>query len=96
MLGQGVVPVLLLTMDGHVRPIGRSGCRSWGVSVVYRLARGLHVSLGRGSKLRGSGALMTSRGLGRDGKILPEALISPETSPQSSSGMKFVIRVASD
>jgi hypothetical protein len=30
MLGQGMVPVLLLTMHGHVRPIGGSECRGWG------------------------------------------------------------------
>jgi hypothetical protein len=30
MLGQGMVPVLLLTVHGHVRPIGGSGCRGWG------------------------------------------------------------------
>jgi hypothetical protein len=36
-----------------------------GVPVAHRLARGLHVSLGRGeSKPRGLGALMTPRGLG--------------------------------
>jgi hypothetical protein len=29
MLGQGVVPVLLLTVHGHVRPICGSGCRGW-------------------------------------------------------------------
>jgi hypothetical protein len=31
MLGQGVVPVLLLTVHGHVRLIGRGECRGWGV-----------------------------------------------------------------
>jgi hypothetical protein len=46
------------------------------------LARGFHVSLGQGgSELRGSGALMMSRGLGRGGKMPAEAPISPETFP---------------
>jgi hypothetical protein len=55
-LGQDVVPVLLLTVHGHVRPIGGCGCRVWG-PVSPRLAKGLHVSLGRGgSRLRGLGA----------------------------------------
>jgi hypothetical protein len=30
MLGQGVVPVLLFIVRGHVRPIGGSGCHGWG------------------------------------------------------------------
>jgi hypothetical protein len=68
-----------------------------GAPVAHRLARGFHVSLGRGgSKLRGPGTLMMSRGLGRGGKMLPEAPISPETFPQGSGGMEFVVRVASD
>jgi hypothetical protein len=63
MLSQGVVPVLLLTVHGHVRPIGESGCHGWRVPVAHRLARGLHVSLGRGeSKLRGSGAFDDTAG----------------------------------
>jgi hypothetical protein len=53
MLSQGVVPVLLFTVHGHVRLIGGSESRGWG-PVALRLARGLHVSLGRGeSVLRG-------------------------------------------
>jgi hypothetical protein len=63
MLSQGVVPVLLLTMHGHVHPIGGSGCHGWGVPMAHRLARGLHVSLGRGrSKLRGSGTFDDATG----------------------------------
>jgi hypothetical protein len=62
-----------------------------------RLARGLHASLGRGGSMpRGSSALMTSRGLGRDEKMAPEAPISPETFPQGSGGMEFVVRATSD
>jgi hypothetical protein len=89
--------MLLLTVHGHVRPIGGSGCRGLRAPVAHRLARGFHVSLGRGgSKLRGSDALMTSRGLGRGGKMPPEAPISPETSPQGSGGIEFVDRTTSD
>jgi hypothetical protein len=55
MLSQGIVPVLLLTMHSHVRPIGGSGCRDWGVPKAYRLGRGLHVSLGRGGSKLGVG-----------------------------------------
>jgi hypothetical protein len=97
MLSQGMVPVLLLTVHGHVRPIGGSGCRGWGGPVAHHLARGLHVSLGRDrSKLRGSVLLMTPRGLGRGGEMSPDTLISSETSPQGSGGMEFFVRAASD
>jgi hypothetical protein len=75
--------------------------REWvprlGAPVAPRLARGFHVSLGRGeSKLRGLGALMTSRGLEQGRKMLPEVLILPETFPQGSGGMEFVIHAAND
>jgi hypothetical protein len=57
MSSQGVVSVLLLTVHGHVRPINGSERRDLGVPVAHRLARGLHVSLGRGgSKPWGSDA----------------------------------------
>jgi hypothetical protein len=63
MLSQGVIPVHLLAVHGHIRPIGGSGCRGCGVLVAHYLARGLHVSLGRGgSKLRGSGAFDDAAG----------------------------------
>jgi hypothetical protein len=97
MLGQGVVPMLLLTMHGHVHPIGGSGCRGLGVPMARRLARGLYVSLGRDeSKLRGSDAFDDAVGLGRGEKMSPKALISPEISPQGSGGMEFVTRATSD
>jgi hypothetical protein len=63
MLSQGVVPMLLLTVYGHVRPISGSGCHGWGVPVAHHLAGGLHMSLGRGrSKLRGSVAFDDATG----------------------------------
>jgi hypothetical protein len=45
MLGQGVVPMLLLTVHGYIRPIGGVGAAIGG-PVAPRLVRGLHVSLG--------------------------------------------------
>jgi hypothetical protein len=66
MLGQGVVPVLLFTVHGHVHPIGGSESCGWG-PMAPCLARGLHVSLGRGeSAPSGSDALMTLRGSGEE------------------------------
>jgi hypothetical protein len=40
--------------------------------------------------------LMTPWGLERGRTILPEAPISPETFPQGSGGMEFVVRASSD
>jgi hypothetical protein len=51
-----------------------------GGPLAHCLARGFHVSLGRGrSKPRGSGTLMTSQGLGRGKKMPPEMPISLKT-----------------
>jgi hypothetical protein len=63
MLGQGMVPMLLLTVHGHICPIGGSRCRGLGVPMARRLARVLYVSLGRDeSKLRGSDAFDDAMG----------------------------------
>jgi hypothetical protein len=65
--------------------------------VAPGLARGLHVSLGRGkSKLRGSGAFDDITGARARQKMPPKAPISPETIPQGSGGMEFVIRASSE
>jgi hypothetical protein len=40
MLGQGVVPVLLLNVHGHVHPIGGSGCHGWGSLWLTALPEG--------------------------------------------------------
>jgi hypothetical protein len=62
-LGQGMVPVLLLAMHGHVHPISGSRCHDWGVPVAHCLAKGSHVSLGRGkSNPRGSGTFDDATG----------------------------------
>jgi hypothetical protein len=57
MLGQSMVPVLLLTVHGHIRPIGGAGATVRGVPMACHLARGFHASLGQdGSKPMGLGA----------------------------------------
>jgi hypothetical protein len=72
-LGQSVVLMLLFTVHGHVRPIGRSGCRGEG-PVASCFTIGLHASLGRGrSTPRGSGApVLTLQGLG-EVEIVPDS-----------------------
>jgi hypothetical protein len=97
MLGQGVILVLLLTMHGHVHPIGGSGCRGLAPPWLAVLPEGSMCPSSEAEVSRGVQALlMTPRGLGRGGKILPKALISPETSPQGLGGMEFVAHVTSD
>jgi hypothetical protein len=97
MFDPGVVLVLLVTVHGQVHPIGGSGCHGLGAPMARHLAKGFHVSLGRGeSKLRGQGFLMMPWGLKRGRKMSSEALISPETSPQGSGGIEFVTRAISD
>jgi hypothetical protein len=97
MLGQGVIPVLLLTVHGHVRSIGGSRCRGWGGPWLPVLPEGSTCPLDEAEVRRGGRALlMTSRGLGRGRKMPPEAPISPETFPQGSGGMEFVVHAASD
>jgi hypothetical protein len=90
---QGMFPVLLLTVHGHIRPIGGSRAPWLGVPVAYRLPRGLRVSLGQGgSKLGGRALLMMPQGLGRDGEISPETPIMPEAFLQGSGEIEFTIR----
>jgi hypothetical protein len=68
-----------------------------GGPVAHCFARGLHVSLRRGSsKPRGSGAFDDVVGLGRGVEMSSEVLISPETSSQGSGGMEFVICTVSN
>jgi hypothetical protein len=74
MLGQSAVPMLLFTVHGRVRPIVGTGV-VMRVPVAPRLARGLHVSLGRGiSAPRGSGTpMLTLQGSGEAEIILDRA-----------------------
>jgi hypothetical protein len=45
-LGQDVVPVLLLAVHGHIHPIGESRCRGWGVPWLTVLPEGYMCPLG--------------------------------------------------
>jgi hypothetical protein len=94
MLGQSVVPVLLCT----VTSVPSTGVgAAVGGPVAPRLARGLHVFLGRGeSAPRGSGAFGDVMGARARQKMPPEVPISPETLPQGSGGTKVVFRASSD
>jgi hypothetical protein len=96
-LSQDVVLVLLFTVRGHIRPIGRSGRRGWGSLWLTVLLEGYMCPSGKveGSH-EGRALLMTPWGLGRGGGMSPKAPISPETSPQGSGRMEFVARAASD
>jgi hypothetical protein len=57
MLGQGVVPVLLLTVHGHVRPIDGSGCHNWGPPLLPVLPEGSTCPSGEAEVRRGGRAL---------------------------------------
>jgi hypothetical protein len=71
MLGQSVVPTLLFTMRGHVRPIGGNECRGWD-PVAFCLARGLHASLERGRSMpRGSGTAVLTLQWSGEAEIIP-------------------------
>jgi hypothetical protein len=91
MLDQDVVPVLLLTVHGHIRPICRSGFRGWGAPWFPVLPEGSTCPSGMVKVCQGGWALlMTSRELGRGGKM------PPKTFPQGSGGMEFVVHASSD
>jgi hypothetical protein len=90
-------PVPLFVVHGHIRPIGGSGCHDWGSLWLIILPEGYTCPSGEAEVNRGGQALlMTPRGLGRGGEMTPEAPVSPETSPQCSGGMEFVICAASN
>jgi hypothetical protein len=57
MLGQGVVPVLLLAVHGQVRPIGGSGCHGWGAPWLPVLPEGSMFPSGKVEVRRGGRAL---------------------------------------
>jgi hypothetical protein len=96
-MSQDMVLVLLFAVHGHVRPIGGSGHRGWGVPWLTILLEGYKCPSGEAEVTRGGRVLsMTPRGLGRGGEMSPEAPISPKTSPQGSGRMEFVVRAASD
>jgi hypothetical protein len=96
-LSQGVVLVLLFAMRGHVRPIGGNGCRGWGSPWLTILPEGYTCPSGEAEVSRGGWARsMTPWGLRRGREMSPEVPILPETSPQGSGRMEFVVRAASD
>jgi hypothetical protein len=96
-LGQGMVPVLLLVVHGHVHPIGGSGCHDWGSPWLTILLEGYTCPSGEAEVSRGGRALlMTSRGLRRGREMSSEALISPETSLQGSGGWSLSFRATSN
>jgi hypothetical protein len=75
MSSQGVVPVLLVTMHGHVHPIDGSECRSWGPPWLPVLPKVFTCLSGEVEVRRGrSGALITSWGLGRGENYRPRHL----------------------
>jgi hypothetical protein len=57
MLAQGVVLVFLLTVHGHVRPIGWSRCHGWGPPWLPVLPEGSTCPLGEAEVCRGGQAL---------------------------------------
>jgi hypothetical protein len=57
MLGQGMVPVFLLIVCGHVHPIGGSGCHGWGPPWLLVLLEGSMCPSGKAEVCRGGQAL---------------------------------------
>jgi hypothetical protein len=84
---------------GSRAPVGCAWSRAmvWRAPVAHRPARGFHTFFGCGrSKLRGSGTLMTSWGLGRGGKCHLRRPSCLRPLCKALGGMKFVVRAASD
>jgi hypothetical protein len=93
---QGVVPMLLLTVHGHVHHVDGSEYHSWGPCgspPCLRVPRGPRVR--RKHAAGGRTLLMTPWGFGRGGEMSPEMPIMPEASPQSSDKTEFAIRALS-
>jgi hypothetical protein len=65
MLGQSMVPALLLTVHGHVRPIGGSGCRD-GPPWLPVLPDGFTCPSGNAKVRQGDRALPCFRCRGRE------------------------------
>jgi hypothetical protein len=95
MLGQGVVPVLLLIVHGHVRPIGGSRCRGWGPRGSPSCQRVPRVPRARRKYAEGVGRFDDVMGARARRKLSPETPISPETFPQGS-GVEVDFRALSD
>jgi hypothetical protein len=97
MSSQGMVPVLLLTVHGHIHHID-------GASTVVGGPRGSPSCLRvpRAPRARqkcavgGQAPLMMPRGLGRDSEMSLETPIVPKASPQGSGEIEFVIHALTD
>jgi hypothetical protein len=96
MLGQGVVPVLLLTVHGYVCPIT-------GVGAVVGCPRGSlscqrapRVPLARRERAKGVRRFDDIMGAWTRRKMPPKAPILPETFPQGSGGIEVDLRASSD
>jgi hypothetical protein len=82
MFGQCVVPVLLLTVHGHVYPIDGSECHSQGPRGSPSCLRVPRAPRARWKSVMGGQVLlMTPRGLGRGREVSPEMPIVPKASP---------------
>jgi hypothetical protein len=91
-----MVPVLLLTVHGHVHSIDGSECRSWGSPWLPVLPKGSTCPSGRGGSVSwGVGRFDDVIGAWARRKLSPEASIMPEASLQGSGEIEFVVRVLS-
>jgi hypothetical protein len=91
-----VIPVLLLTVYGHIRPIGGSGCHGWGPRGSSSCQRAPRVPRARRKYVEGVGRSNDVMGARARRKLLSEMPILPETFPQGSGGMKVDFRASSD
>jgi hypothetical protein len=96
MLGQGVVLVLLLTVHGHICPIGLSGCCDWRPRGSPSCQRAPHVPQARQKYAKGFGLFDDVMGVQVRRKLPPEAPISPETFLLGSGGMEVDVHASSD
>jgi hypothetical protein len=74
MLGQGMIPVLLFIVCGHIRPIGGSGCRGWGPRGSPSCQRGPRVLRARQKYAERVKRFDDIMGLGRGGTCHPRRL----------------------
>jgi hypothetical protein len=93
---QGVVPVLLLTMHGHVHHVDGSEYRSWGPRGSLSCLRVPRAPRVRSKHATGGRELlMMPWGLRRGREMSLEMPIMPEASPQGSGEIVFAVRALS-
>jgi hypothetical protein len=95
MLGQGVVLVLLLTVHGHVHPIGGRGCHGWGALWLLVLPEGSTCPSGEAEVREGVERFDDVMGARARQKLPHEAPMSPETFPHGSGGVEVDFRASS-